>query len=97
MLTTAGYDAMRAAAIGLLGVFILLSLLGIRRTGHGQGGMIVLTAVFLMLVWGAGSGYPGASIRWLIALVLALGGAVSATNRLRFPGGGGWRVPGRGR
>ena len=91
--TAAAFDAMRAAAIGLLGVFIALSLLAIRRSGRGHAGMIVLTVVFVMLVWGAYGDNSASNTRWLLALALAAIGAVAATNRLMHAPGG-WRVPG---
>jgi hypothetical protein len=91
-LTAAAFEAMRAAAIGLLGVFVALSVLAIRRDRRGHAGLIVLTVVFILLVWGANGDTPAANTRWLLALALAALGAVAATNRLaRAPGG--WRVP----
>ena len=89
------FAAMRAAAIGLLGVFVALSLLIIKRSGRGHGGLIALTAAFVLIVWGANDGEMGFSTRWLLALALAAAGAVGATNRLMHPSPGGWRIPGR--
>lgn len=92
-LTAQAFEAMRAAAIGLLGVFVALSLIGIQRSNHGRGGLIAVTIGFLMLVWGAEGDGPGAHTRWLLALALAGLGAVAATNRLVHPPApGGWRV-----
>ena len=92
-LSDAAFDAMRAAAIGLLGVFVALTLLVIRRQGHGRGGLIMVPAAFLLLVWGADGDSPVETTRWMLALLLAAVGAVTATNRLVRPGPGGWRLP----
>lgn len=93
-LTASALQVMRAVAIGLLGVFVALSLMSIVRTGRGHGALLVLTAVFLVLVWGASGQSYGANTRWLLALVLAAGGAVSMTNRLTHGQSGGWWVSG---
>lgn len=92
--TFAAVNVMRAAAIGLLGVFIALSLLAIQRTGRGHGGLVVLTVAFIMLVWGAWGDGPVSNTRWLMALVLAALGAVAVTSRLSHSGSGNWRMPG---
>ena len=96
-LTASALQVMRAAAIGLLGVFVALSALSIVRTGRGQGALLVLTAAFLLLVWGASGQSYGANTRWLLALLVAAGGAVSVTNRLSHGVSGGWFIPGRRR
>lgn len=84
-LTTATLSALRAAAIGLFGVYVGLSLLAINRRGHGMVGLLVVTVVFLGLVWGAEGDYPAANLRWAVALVIAALSAFGATRRLGRP------------
>ncbi len=81
-LTAATLGLVRAVAIGLFGTFIGLSLLGMRRGGHGAGGLVLVTIIFILLVWGAEGFGPGANARWAAALVVAAVAALSATRRL---------------
>ena len=73
------FEVMRAAAIALYVVFLVLSLLGIRR-GLQTGGMLVgVSLVFLLLVrtdW-----YDPAS-KWLAAALVAVVAAAVTTRRL---------------
>lgn len=91
--TAAAFNAMRAAAIGLIGVFVALKLLAIARGQRGIGGLVVISMAFLLLVWGATGDGSSSNTRWLLALALAAAGAVSATNHLMHPGQRGWRLP----
>ena len=81
-LTAATISVMRAAAIGLFGSFVGLSLLAMRRHQGAGGGLVVVTVVFLLLVWGADGDGPGSNMRWIAALLLAGLAALSATRRL---------------
>lgn len=81
-LTATAFDAMRAATIGLYGVFAALSIIAIGRGGRGRLALVVVTVVFLLLVWGAWDDAPAINARWLGALVLTAAGALSATRRL---------------
>ncbi len=96
-LTNSALHVMRAAAIGLIGVFVGLSILSIARTGRGHAALVVIGLTFLMLVWGATGDGPGANTRWMLALFVAAAGAVATTNRLTHGEPGGWRIPGRRR
>jgi hypothetical protein len=82
-LTSATIAVLRAAAIGLFGTFVGLTLLGLRRGGGGIGGLIVVSLLFLLLVWGADGEGSGSNLRWVAALVIAGLSALSATQRLR--------------
>jgi len=85
-LTATAFDVLRAAAIGLYGTFAALSVIAISRGGRGRFALIVVTAVFLLLVWGAWGDAPAINTRWLAALVLTAAAALSATRRLTMPG-----------
>lgn len=84
-LTAATLQGLRAVAIGLFIVFVGLSLLAIRRQAHGPTGLIVVTIVFLLLIWGAEGNHPSANARWTAALVIAALAALGATRRLARP------------
>lgn len=77
------FDLIRAVAIGLFAVFIVLGILAGQR-GRG-GGMVGVTVLFLALV-----GFGGYDSRfcWLAALIIAAFGALSMTRRLIEPSGG---------
>ncbi|MEO8714037.1 MAG: hypothetical protein ABI369_03395 [Acetobacteraceae bacterium] len=80
------FDLVRAAAIALFAVFLVLGVIAGQR-GRG-GGMIGVTVLFLALV---GLGGYDSRFCWLAALVVAGAGALSMTRRLIEPGGkAGW-------
>jgi hypothetical protein len=81
-LSSATIAAMRAVAIGLYGTFVILSLMALRRGAPAIGSLVVITLLFLLLVWGAEGSGAGANLRWLIALALAALAALNATRRL---------------
>jgi hypothetical protein len=81
-LTATAFDVVRAAAIGLYGVFAALSIIAIGRGGRGRVALVVVTAVFLLLVWGAWDDAPGINARWTGALLLTAASALSVTRRL---------------
>jgi hypothetical protein len=83
-LSVAAFDLVRAAAVGLWGVFAALSVLSISRGGRGRAALVALSVVFFGLIWGSGDGF-GAHTRWLAALALAAMGALSMTRRLTGP------------
>jgi hypothetical protein len=83
--TTITLDVIRAVAIGCYGAFVALSLLLLRRGGPAFGGLILVTLVFVILVWGAEGDSPGATARWTGAFVVAAVAALGATRRLGRP------------
>ncbi len=76
------YGVIRALAIAIYVVFAVLAFLASRRGHRGFGALVVVTAVFLMLVWRPYALYPAPISRWIAALTLAVVGAVVMTQRL---------------
>ncbi|HEY0418301.1 MAG TPA: hypothetical protein VGC80_02165 [Acetobacteraceae bacterium] len=72
----------RALAVGLFVTFVALAILGIRRGRRVQGALVVVSALFLWLIW---DGYYASNGRWTAAFILAAIAALSMTNRLRGP------------
>jgi hypothetical protein len=79
------YAVVRALAIALYVVFAVLTLLAAQRGHRGAAAMVVVTVVFLVLVWQPYEGMPTPLSRWVIALVLVLIGGVVMTQRLMGP------------
>jgi hypothetical protein len=76
------YAVARALAIALYVVFTVLAFLASQRGRRGMGAWVVVSGVFLMLVWRPYDAYPAPIGRWIGALVLAAVGAVVMTQRL---------------
>ncbi len=75
------FEVMRAAAIALYAVFVVLSLLAMRR-GLRAGGMLIgITAVFLLLVR---TDWYDPETKWLAALLLTAVAAGVTTKRLLY-------------
>ena len=74
------FDLLRAAAIGLFIVFVLLCLIAIRRRLRGWMALILVSFFYLSAV-GSGS-YQDSRGGWFMAFLLALGGAMGMTTRL---------------
>jgi hypothetical protein len=73
------FEVMRAAAIALYAVFVVLSVLAMRR-GMRAGGMLLgVTVVFLLLVR---TDWYDPGTKWLAAALLTAVGAGVATKRL---------------
>lgn len=73
------FDAVRAAAIALYVVFVVLALMARRRGMHGGGALFIVTALFLILV---GTNWYDRGTKWFSAAVLAGAGAATMTSRL---------------
>ena len=78
-LTLPSFDAIRAAAIALLAVFVVLAAAAARRGIRARRALLVVTCLFIALV---GAGPAGSAPRWLAALGLAGLGAGAMTIRL---------------
>jgi hypothetical protein len=81
-LSTRAFDAVRAAAIALFAVFVVLAVLASRRGLRSGGALFIVSVLFVLLVetrWYE----PGT--KWFSALVLAGVGAAVMTARLLHP------------
>jgi hypothetical protein len=79
------YGAIRALAIAIYVVFAVLTVLGSQRGHRGIGALVVITVVFLVLVWRPYDGFAVPIGRWITALVLNAVGALVMTHRLTAP------------
>ena len=79
------YGVLRALAIAVYVVFAVLAVLASQRGHRGFGALVVVSVVFLMLVWRPYDAYPAPISRWIAALILAVAGAVAMTKRLTMP------------
>jgi hypothetical protein len=81
-LTQRAFDVVRAAAIALYVVFVVLELLAGHRGLRSGAALFVITLVFLMLV---GTHWYAPGTKWFSAAVLAGVGAGMMTSRLMRP------------
>ena len=81
-LSARAFDALRAAAIALYAVFVVLAILA-RRNGHRSGGTLFIVSVLFVLLVETHWYEPG--IKWFSAAVLAGVGAGVMTARLLRP------------
>jgi hypothetical protein len=85
MLGAQTYSVVRALAIALYVVFAVLALLASQRGHRGLGALLVVSTVYLILVWRPYDTFPAPISRWIAALVLVVVGAVVMTQRLTVP------------
>ena len=76
------YGVIRAFAIAIYVVFAVLAFMASNRGHRGMGALVVVTAVFLVLVWHPYDPWPAPISRWIAALVLVVVGAVVMSQRL---------------
>ena len=79
------FGVIRALAIALYVVFVVLALIASARGRRGMGALIVVSIVYALLVWRP---YAEADIptgRWIVAFVLAMVSAIVMTQRLLTP------------
>ncbi len=79
------FDVVRAAAIAIYIVFLVLGGIAIHRGVKSIAAMIAVTLGFVILVWRPDQGAYISSTRWLAALALAIIGALVLTQRLTAP------------
>jgi hypothetical protein len=79
------YGIVRALAIAIYVVFAVLAYLASQRGRHGFWALLVVSFVFMMLVWRPFGVYPAPLSRWMAALVLVVVAAVIMTQRLVMP------------
>ena len=77
-LSASAYDLVRATAIGLFVVFLLLAGLATHRGLRARGALVVVSILFLALI----SNPAGSGPRWVGALVLVAIGSAVMTRRL---------------
>jgi hypothetical protein len=73
------YDVVRALAIACFAIFFALSVIAAGRGLPARGLLLIVSLLFLVLVWHEG---PEATGHWLLAFLLAAAGAASMTRRL---------------
>jgi hypothetical protein len=73
------YDVVRALAIACFAIFFALSVIAAGRGQPARGLLLIISLLFLVLVWHEG---PEATGHWLLAFLLAAAGAASMTRRL---------------
>ena len=81
-LTQRAFEVVRAAAIALYVVSVVLAVLAIRRGLRAGGMMVVVTIVFLVLVR---TDWYDEGTKWLAAAVLTAISAIVLTSRLMHP------------
>jgi hypothetical protein len=79
------YGVVRAVAIALYVVFAVLAFLAAQRGHRAVGALVVVTFLFLVLVWRPYAGLPAPLSRWFVALALVVIGAAVMTQRLMVP------------
>jgi len=79
------YGAARALALALYVVFAVLAVLAAQRGHRAFGALVVVSVVFLMLVWRPYADFPAPMSRWIAALALVVVAAVVMTQRLLAP------------
>jgi hypothetical protein len=83
------YDVLRALAIALYIVFLVLALMAARRGFRAVGPLVVVSILFLALVWRPFSDRPPGSLHWLAALAVVTVAAAGMTRQLVGPPPGG--------
>ena len=73
------YDLLRALALGLFAIFFVLSVVAAQRGLPARGTLLIVTLLFIILVWHEG---PEATGHWMLAFLLTAVGAASVTRRL---------------
>ncbi len=81
-LSERAFDVVRAAAIALYAVFVVLAILAHWRGLRSAGALFIVSALFLLLV---GTRWYEPGTRWFSAAVLAGVGAAAMTARLLHP------------
>jgi hypothetical protein len=76
------FDVVRALAIALFVVFFALGVIAAQRGIKARGALTLVSALFLILLAGPGSGTPIHPSRWTEAFVLSAVASVVMTQRL---------------
>lgn len=84
--TVQTFDLLRALAVGLFAVFVVLGALAARRGLRARAALVLVSAVYVALLYPAMDGDYASPQRWLGAFLLAAVGALVMTSRLASPG-----------
>jgi len=84
-LGTQAFNVVRAAAIAIFIVFLVLAFLAASKGLRAGWALVIVPITFLMLVWGPTSTMTGSISRWFAALVLVIIGGGVMTQRLLAP------------
>ncbi|HEY2133864.1 MAG TPA: hypothetical protein VGH36_12975 [Acetobacteraceae bacterium] len=79
------YGVIRALAIAIYAVFVVLAILASQRGHRGFWALVVVSVVFMMLIGRPFGGYPAPPSRWIAALALVVIAAAVMTQRLTTP------------
>jgi hypothetical protein len=79
------FNVVRAAAIAIFVVFLVLAFMAGRRGLRSGWALVVVPVLFLVLVWRPDGAMPVSISRWFGALLLAIIGAIVMTQRLLGP------------
>lgn len=79
------YSVVRALAIAIYVVFLVLAFAAARRGLRASGAIVTVTIVLLILVWKPWGYYPAPLTHWIAALALVVAGAIVMTQRLIAP------------
>src|SRR5271166_4515554 len=79
------FNVVRALAIAIYVVFAVLAFLAVQRGLRGFWALVVVTVIFLMLVWRPYGDLSAPVGRWIVALALVVIGAAVMTQRLLAP------------
>ncbi len=84
-LGTQAFNVVRAAAIAIFMVFLVLAFMAASKGLRAGWALIIVPVTFLMLVWGPSSAMTGSISRWFAALLLVIIGGGVMTQRLLAP------------
>ena len=84
-LGTQAFNVVRAAAIAIFIVFLVLAFLAASKGLRAGWALVIVPITFLMLVWGPTSAMTGSISRWFAALVLVIISGGVMTQRLLAP------------
>jgi hypothetical protein len=84
-LGTQAFNVVRAAAIAIFIVFLVLAFLAASKGLRAGWARVIVPITFLMLVWGPANAMTGSISRWFAALVLVIISGGVMTQRLLAP------------
>lgn len=76
------FDAVRALAVALFVVFVVLGIMAAQRGQHVRATLLIVSVLYVLLLWPAAEYGFVSSDRWIAAFLLAGIGAAVMTRRL---------------